>query len=108
MDQIRKELEDLNQRQKEWREDIAAPLIPPTLVAMGQMARDACCQELAELIMTGREDEAAREHANYFTTALAFGLYLGMRGYSYESFVPYPDMTLSDEDIRRLLSGDAS
>lgn len=104
---IQKDVELLKAEQDKWTTLPTAMEVPPVLVILGQMARDAAVEEVTKLIDAEQFERAHVEHANYFITALAFGMHLGQLGYTYKSFTPFPGMTLSDEDIRRLLNGNA-
>ena len=104
---IQKDVERLKAVQDKWTTLPTAMEVPPALVVLGQMARDAAVEEISILAEQGQFEKAQVEHANYFITALAFGMHLGQLGYTYKSFTPFPGMTLSDEDIRRLLNDSA-
>lgn len=105
-EKVNQELEMLRSLQGEWQRSTDAMDVPPALVALGHITRDTCCEELARLLDEGKDnEECGREHANYFISTLLFGMFLNKKGYTFKSFTPFPEMTLSEDDIRRLLNG---
>ena len=99
---IQGEYDNIAAEFRNWGE-VHGGIVPPAISTFAEALYQSCLREMALHQMMDDQGSVEREPVIVISSALSFGMYLGMRGFKPD------DMTmpsiLTTEDERRLLSG---